>query len=345
MRSFQFPERVRSFFNLVHRQSTKSIQLWCHKNADIDSLGAAIGLYHLLKTIKKSLQVSIHVDSCSEITKAFIETLGVPTDLSNIYSSPESDMIIIVDFNTPEMISSEWNSYSGLKVIVDHHELDDKEVIADLYISEVNYIATCELITALYEYIGVHIPPFVANYLLAGIIYDSQRFRLADKDLFLSTNFLLEKGGKYSLILRTLEQYPPFSERIAKIKAAQRMKKIQFGEIIVLCSFVRSFEASAARALLSLGGDVALVVSERADETRISVRATSQIVKKTRINVCNHICLPLAKKFGGTGGGHEGAGGVNLKGKIKYAQVLDAILNLFSNINSLTKLNTLNSRE
>ncbi len=345
MRSFQFPERVQSFFDLIHYQSTKSIQLWCHKNADIDSFGAAIGLYHLLKTMKKSLQLSIHVDSCSVVTKAFIDVLGVYINLSNFEKLPKSDMIVVIDFSNPETINSSWNSLSGFKVIIDHHEAIKKPPLTDECVCESDFVATCEIITALYVYTGIPIPPPIANYLLAGIIYDSQRFRLGDKDLFSSTNVLLRNGGDYQLIIKTLERPRPLSERIARIKAAQRMKKVRINGVVLLFSYVRSFEASAARALLNLGGDIALVVSERIDETRISIRASLRIVEKTKINICNQICIPLAEKFGGTGGGHEGAGGVNLKRKIEYAQILDAVLNIISNINTLVEQDTPDSTE
>ncbi|MFX1511299.1 MAG: bifunctional oligoribonuclease/PAP phosphatase NrnA [Promethearchaeota archaeon] len=337
MRNFQYPEKVRSFFTLLHRQTTKSVQLWCHKNADIDSFGAAIGLYYLLKTIRKDLQISIHVNSYSELTKACIDALGLNISLSDHLAIPKCDIVVIVDFNNPEMIYSEWGSLTAFKVIIDHHEKVSKEEIADIYISETKFVATCELLIALYVHAKILIPTFVANYLLAGILYDSQRLRRADHDLFIAIDLLLKRGGDYSKVLRILDRYPSLSERIARIKAAQRMKRINLGEFILLASYVHSYEASAARALLAIGGDIVLVVSERVDETRISVRATSHIIEKIGINVCNQICVPLAKKFGGTGGGHEGAGGVNLKRKVKYDQILDTVLQIFSKMDTLKK--------
>ena len=53
------------------------------------------------------------------------------------------------------------------------------------------------------------------------------------------------------------------SEKIARLKASQRMKVYRKGDWIIATAEVSSFQASVARGFLNLGADVAIIVGEK----------------------------------------------------------------------------------
>jgi hypothetical protein len=95
------------------------------------------------------------------------------------------------------------------------------------------------------------------------------------------------------------------------LKAAQRAKISSFKEWIIVFSRISSYQASVARALLSLGADLVVVGGERDGVLRISMRASKDFSEKTGIHLGRDLAQPLGESIGGAGGGHEGAAGIN----------------------------------
>jgi len=104
---------------------------------------------------------------------------------------------------------------------------------------------------------------------------------------------------------------------MARLKAAQRMQLHDIGGWTVATSNVGSFQASAARALLGLGADVAVVAGRDKRRLRASMRATERFYRETSIHLGRDIALPLGEEFGGAGSGHPTAAGVNGEGTLR----------------------------
>ena len=101
---------------------------------------------------------------------------------------------------------------------------------------------------------------------------------------------------------------------------------------IIAFSFVSSYEASAARSLMQLGADVAIVIMKNKDETRISFRTTSEFIQKTTISLAKDIIPIFISNFGGNGGGHDGACGYNSSKLLDIKEVKFFLKELFENI-------------
>jgi len=109
------------------------------------------------------------------------------------------------------------------------------------------------------------------------------------------------------------------SERIARLKAAKRMNLMRLGEWLIGFSNISAYQASVARALLSLGVDVGIVGGEKEGKLRISMRSSKQFNQETGIHLGRDIAKPLGEQVNGMGGGHATSAGVNGEGDFKEA--------------------------
>jgi nanoRNase/pAp phosphatase (c-di-AMP/oligoRNAs hydrolase) len=110
------------------------------------------------------------------------------------------------------------------------------------------------------------------------------------------------------------------SERMARLKAAQRMEVLKIGKWIIGTTKISSHQASAARAFIRLGAHVAMAVGEKGEKLRVSLRSEKQFNKETGIHLGRDLAKPLGEALAGMGGGHESAAGVNGKGHLETAQ-------------------------
>jgi hypothetical protein len=82
---------------------------------------------------------------------------------------------------------------------------------------------------------------------------------------------------------------------------------LEVGQFLVARTRVGAFEASAARQLVSMGADVALVVSEDKGTTAMTGRAGRRALEAGFS--LSAFMQELGARTGGYGGGHPGAGG------------------------------------
>jgi hypothetical protein len=107
------------------------------------------------------------------------------------------------------------------------------------------------------------------------------------------------------------------SERLARLKAVGRAKIHRIGEWVVAMSEISAFQASAARALLDVGADVAIVGGVKDGELRISLRSTQVFFEKTGLHLGRDIAAAIGSEIEGAGGGHGMSAGVNGKGDLE----------------------------
>ena len=75
--------------------------------------------------------------------------------------------------------------------------------------------------------------------------------------------------------------------------------------------------ASAARGLVSLGADVAVVAGQKEETIQVSFRASHDFKTKTGIHMGTDLAAPLGEFLGGMGGGHSVSAGANGSGNVK----------------------------
>ncbi|MEM2897577.1 MAG: DHH family phosphoesterase, partial [Candidatus Bathyarchaeia archaeon] len=111
----------------------------------------------------------------------------------------------------------------------------------------------------------------------------------------------------------------PQPEKIARLKAAQRMQMWRLKDWLIVTSEVGSYHASVARALTMLGADVAIVGSGNKEGIKLSLRSSKEFFEKTKVHLGRDIAIPVGNFVNGMGGGHALAAGINGSGKIEVA--------------------------
>lgn len=297
-----------NFFDFLQKYQGMVI-LVMHSQADPDAVGSAIALTHLIRVLNPNLIIRTLEPELSALGQNLLDITNFQFDPIKMDQITSPFLCIFLDTN---FIDSKLIAPENRFVIIDHHIRSSLEVEIAYDFQFDSFWATAEIIASLYYHAKISLTPQVIKGLLAGIVFDTRRFLYADRELFECVNFLLRVDSDvYFETMKIFSSSRSYSEKLACIKAAQRMKKHQINDKILLFSHVSSFEAAAARSLIFLGGDVAIVVANRNQETRISFRASPDFQKETGVSLGKNIIPVLINQFGGTGGGHDSAAGYN----------------------------------
>jgi len=308
--------------NILAETRAKLLVLLCHHNADLDALCSAYAFSKLLK--RSNSKLSVETSAAQGISKLSKYALDrIPLRLVATPRIEEADVIFLLDTNTVQQLG-EWKTRLETSrkplVIIDHHTPHPKtESLASLCVIDEVASSTCEIVHRMFKEAGMKPSEDEARAMFLGIAYDTKHFSLANSETFKTASELVESGVDAKEELDFLSMPMSRSERVARLKAASRIKILKLGEWITTFSDVASYQASAARALLSLGADVAVVGGERNGALKISLRSSHDFNKKTGVHLGRDIAQPLGESLHGMGGGHLSSAGVNCEGKLEEA--------------------------
>lgn len=274
-----------------------------HHNADLDAIGCALAL----KFVFPNLTIGAH-ESVSRGARKLLELFEVEIKLDP--NPTEYDNVIILDTSTPSQLG-DLSSNLQNPIIIDHHTKNGAWK-TDMYYSDETKTSCAEIIYGLLKTENIRIDRNIGIALAAGIIADTGRFRFANNDTLKTFLQILDESDiDMARVISMLEQDDYFntSQKLAHLRAAQRVKLENINEIIVATSQVGSFESSACGALVLIGADIAFVGSQKGNEVRISAKA-KQHITKSGLNL-GKFMAELGKEFGCEGGGHTGAAGLN----------------------------------
>lgn len=153
-----------------------------HNRPDFDALGAAIGISLICKKNKKKNYIVID-DSLESIeleTRRVLEEMRAEFDVIRSSDIPllitPKSLMVAVDVNKKYMICTE-NYLPLFKniLVIDHHKTDEKTIETPYLFVDEKLSSTCEEISRLIFLYGVKLTPDHANYLLAGIILDTNK--------------------------------------------------------------------------------------------------------------------------------------------------------------------------
>lgn len=158
-----------------------------HKIGDVDSFGAAIGVYRIAKTMNKKAHIVINevTTSLRPMMSRFTNNPDYEEDmfLKNDQAKEIVDintLLVIVDVNRPSYLEcEELLNRTKTIVIFDHHRQTNEAVEnAVLSYIEPNASSTSEMIAEILQYIGgnLKLKPMEADALYSGIIIDTNNF-------------------------------------------------------------------------------------------------------------------------------------------------------------------------
>lgn len=286
-----------------------SILYLCHRNADPDAIGSA---FALAESIGGTIGIT---DGINRVAGMMIDQLGIETVLDP--NPADYDFTVVVDTSTIVQIN---NVALGKYCVIDHHATTPLVYDAEFYLHR-TVSSTAEIIFDILSAMEAPIMKRTALALLMGIITDTGHFRHASASTFNTVSQLLDVSGvDFSEVLDMLSNIPQDpSMRIAMLKSASRATIVKAGNWIIVYSKVGSFGGSAASSLINLGADVTLIGSDCDDTLRITGRARKSAID-AGINL-GKILEHMGAKYSGSGGGHAGAAGMDVKGNV------DVILN------------------
>lgn len=160
-----------------------------HKNSDLDSFGASIGVAKIANAYGKKTNIVIDFDSIEEKTKTIAYAVKSDIRYSGMIVSPleamdivsRNTLLVIVDNHKPSLvISSLLLDKVKNKVIIDHHRRGEEFIEAPvLTYLEPAASSTVELLVELCEYqkVDLNFNELDATIMYAGMLVDTNYFK------------------------------------------------------------------------------------------------------------------------------------------------------------------------
>lgn len=179
--------RVKAEALREYMMTSGNILVMGHTMTDVDSLGAAIGIYRAAEAIGKKAHIVLNkpTNSIRSVYEDYINNPDYPEDMF-IGSSEAKDlmnnnsMVIVVDTNRPQMTECpELLQMTKTIVVLDHHR-QSSDNIDNAMLSYIEPYASsaCEMVSEILQYIDedVKIPPLEASSMYAGMMIDTNNF-------------------------------------------------------------------------------------------------------------------------------------------------------------------------
>lgn len=164
-----------------------SVIIMGHRMADVDSFGAAIGLYRIAKSLDRKAHIVINqvTTSVKPLVDLFLNNSDYESDMivnsTQALELPTANaVLVVVDVNKPSITECpELLKLCKSIVVLDHHR-QGSETIENATLSYVESYAssTSEMVSEILQYIkdGVKVRPYEADCMYSGIMIDTNNF-------------------------------------------------------------------------------------------------------------------------------------------------------------------------
>ena len=285
-----------------------------HKMADLDALGAAVGISCLCRKRGKTAQIVIDLEK--NASQSLLAELKASNDFSGVFVSCEDalleadakSLLIVVDTNRPDQVESRALLESIPRVaVIDHHRRAAdyiEQVVLNLH--EPFASSASELVTELLQYAVEQrdIRPIEAQALLAGIVLDTKKFSVrTGSRTFEAAAFLRRVGADTVDVMKLFQNDLDATIIRYQIIQAARLYRNEIAIAAVDHTVPRTIAAQAADELLNISGIMtSFVLYPDGDVVFMSARS---------IGSCN--VQVVLEKLGG--GGNAATAGAQIKNK------------------------------
>ena len=168
-------------------ESREHVVIMGHTISDVDSLGAAIGVYCAARVLGKKAQIVLNevTTSLRPLVECFTEEKGYPADLfikneEALLITNKNTLVMVVDTNRPNYTECpELLNRTDTICVFDHHR-QNSEVIENPVLSYIEPYASsaCEMIAEVLQYFSenIKLEPSEADCIYAGILIDTNNF-------------------------------------------------------------------------------------------------------------------------------------------------------------------------
>lgn len=288
-----------------------------HRLADVDSFGAAVGIYRIATTLDRKANIVLNDVSTSlkpmvDLIKNHEEYGGdiIINSQQALELAGSNTVLVVVDVNKPSITECpELLKICKSIVVLDHHR-QGTEIIENATLSYVEAYAssTCEMVSEILQYIGenIRITPEEADCMYSGIIIDTNNFMTKTGVRTFEAAAFLRRNGADVTRVRKLSREDA-AEYKAKADAVSQAEIYRNAFAISTCTSedIQSptiVGAQAANELLNIKGvKASFVLTEYQNQIFVSARSIDEV----NVQI-------IMEKMGG--GGHLGMAGCQLDG-------------------------------
>ena len=259
-----------------------------HKMADLDALGAAMGLVTICRKQDKAAHVVL--DTKNNAVGSLLELLAEHSEYDDLFLSGEDallkadnkSLLMVVDTNRPDQVESRalLESISRVAVIDHHRRAADyiEQVVLNLH--EPFASSASELVSEILQYAvePKDIHPVEARALLAGIVLDTKNFSVrTGARTFEAAAFLRRAGADTVDVKKLFQNDLDTTVSRYQIVQAARLYRNEIAIAALNYSVTRPLAAQAADELLNIRGITASFVLFPQDEhVMISARSIGE---------------------------------------------------------------------
>lgn len=317
-------------------ESREQIFIMGHSISDMDSFGAAVGIYCAAHVMGKKAYIVLNevTSSLRPMKECFTEEKGYPEDL--FIDSDEAielvdyrSVVVVVDTNRPTYTECPEILRRTKSIVVFDHHRQSSEVIENAVLSYIESYAssTCEMVAEVLQYFdeNIHLRPNEADCIYAGILIDTNNFMTkTGVRTFEAAAYLRRCGAEVTRVRKLLRD--DMAAYKARAEAVRHAQVYRGAFAISICPADSNVEsptiagAQAANELLNIVGiKASFVLTEYNEKIYISSRSIDEI----------NVQL-IMERMGG--GGHLNVAGAQLKdctveqAKRKIQETLDQML-------------------
>ena len=273
--------------------SREHVMIMGHSISDVDSLGAAIGVYCAARVLGKKAQIVLNevTSSLRPLVEGFSEENGYPADLfirseEAIMMTNRNTLVVVVDVNRPSYTECpELLQRTDTVCVFDHHR-QSSEVIEKPMLSYVEPYAssTCEMIAEVLQYFSenIKLASHEADCIYAGILIDTNNFMTkTGVRTFEAAAYIRHAGAEVTRVRKLLrDDMAAYKARAEAVRHAEVYRKA-FAISVCPADNVESptiAGAQAANELLNIVGiKASFVLTEYQNKIYVSSRSIDEI--------------------------------------------------------------------
>lgn len=273
--------------------SKDQILVMGHRLADVDSFGAAVGIYRAACVMEKKAHIILDeiTTSVRPFYNDFCNSSLYPKDMF-IKSTEvhevlnDNTMLVVVDTNKPELTECPELLKKAKTIVVFDHHRQTNDVIENTVLSYIEPYASsaCEMVAEMLQYIAedVRITNIEANSMYAGIMIDTNNFmNRTGVRTFEAAAFLRRSGADITYVRKVFRDDLDWYRAKSKVVSSAQ---IFADEYAIACFSDDDIDsptiigAQAANELLSIRGiKASFVLTEYEGKIYVSARAIDEV--------------------------------------------------------------------
>lgn len=274
-------------------ESREHVVIMGHPISDVDSLGAAIGVFCAARVLGKKAQIVLNdvTSSLRPMLECFTEEKGYPADMfinseEALLLTNKNTLVMVVDTNRPSYTECpELLNRTETVCVFDHHR-QSSEVIENPVLSYIEPYASsaCEMVAEVLQYFteNIKLEPCEADCIYAGILIDTNNFMTkTGVRTFEAAAYLRRAGAEVTRVRKMLRN--DMAAYKARAEAVRRVEVYRGSFAISVCP-ADNLEsptivgAQAANELLNIVGiKASVVLTEYQGRIYISARSIDEI--------------------------------------------------------------------